>query len=122
MSYPRELRFNGVLRSSQGPTLPHEPTALGLPGFPRRLYPRPHDFTVLGDPTPRARQRVVILLVDLQLQAVDLLLGELQCVHERVGYWVILAQVPAHDGRALGRIVRRPLGVLGVLQVSDVVL
>src|SRR5215217_3847028 len=73
-----ELRVHGVLRSSQGPTLPHE---------------------------PRARQRVV-LLVDLQLQAVDLLLGELQCVHERVGYWVILAQVPAHDGRALGRIVQ----------------
>src|SRR5215212_5253480 len=102
------------------PTTFADKVALGLTGFPCRLYPRPHDFAVLGDPMPRPHQRGV-LLVDLQLQGVDLLLGELQRVHEGTGFGVFLAQIPPHDCRALGRIVRRPLGVLGVLQVPDVV-
>src|SRR5215213_7646183 len=84
------------------PKIPHEPVAVGLPDVPRRLYPRPHDLAVLGGPSPCARQRV-ILIVDHGFQAVDLLLGELQRVHERVGHGVILPQVSAHDGRAFGR-------------------
>src|SRR5215213_8663607 len=105
--------------STSGP-LPYEPTALGLPGVPRRLYPGPRDVAVLGDPSLRAHQRVV-LVVDRVLQAVDLLLGERQRVHERVGYGVLLPQAPAHDGRAFGRVVRRAHSVFGVLQIPDIV-
>src|SRR5829696_1036880 len=63
-----------------GPS-PHKPAALGLLGVPRRFYPRPHDFAVLGGPPPRTHERV-IRLVNRVLQAVDLLLGERQRVHE----------------------------------------
>src|SRR5215218_3685771 len=99
--------------------LSHKPAALRLLDFPRRLYPRPHDLAVLRCPSPCARWRVV-LIVDHRLQVVDLLLGQLQSVHERVSHGILLPQVPAHDGRAFGRVVRRAHGVLGVLQVPDV--
>src|SRR5215207_9176461 len=68
----------------------------GLLGVPRRGNPGPHDFAVLGGPSPRARDRVV-LLVDRVLQAVDLRLGERQRVHERVGHGVLLPQALAHN-------------------------
>src|SRR5215204_1724658 len=99
--------------------LSHKPAPLRLLDVPRRLYPRPHDLAVLRCPSPCASQRVV-LIVDHGLQAVDLRLGQLQRVHERVSHGILLLQVPAHDGRALGRVVRRAHGVLGILQVPDV--
>src|SRR5918998_6864913 len=82
----------GQATSSPSP-LSHEPAALGLICVPRRLDPGPHDFAVLGDPSPRARERVT-LLVDSVLQAIDLLLGECERFHERVGHGVLIAQAP----------------------------
>src|SRR5215204_1040647 len=57
-------------------------TGHSSPPLSRAARPR-GSRRLLGDPSPRAHERIV-LVVDRVLQVVDLVLGELQRVHERV--------------------------------------